>query len=583
MEYSDAGRQIHMPGKIRNALIGLTMLATAAFGDYVSQRQTEVSAGFTKDSVSSSYLQVHKQHDENDLFLRVDNNDRLNLDGYLDYHKKHLLGEGSVFYEGRVDRKDSRDNGLTHILEGGHSILDFKNYKNGIGFGFVEFENKNYADGNGVTKDSSLNYWITKFDTVNNTKRDVIKMNNFNIWQSIFNFLRVSYENSNINVENNEVNNQKRELIRIRKTDSTETYSNSISHIPYEENKEIKKQKKNILINYFENKFEFINKTYDISNNADYPEYYTVIELDTTYLTKRFGSLNGETETNSFILGTKYNFIKNLFLLYSDGNGKGSYKYYNQVNLPDSVFGEITNKNNIKSLDFIMGSNFLLNLNLKQKENYYDMKLNEAFADTFLGGWSYQETHEDEKENSYSADFYLPFSNWGIDVLVDAITFRQTEKILDEQEDKMLRMNLPRRSYWQYSPYTKTKVHLNFTDSKSKPINEEHKTNKYEAGIKQCILNLNSLKLTPFYNFISSKTNSNYQDTLAIGAISNQTTNQSFGLEAIIKNNFLISITAENEKNRLIYKNIPEQNNSNWRYMIQLQKIFTPIKQEWFE
>ena len=67
----------------KRGILGLSMLASAAFGFDPSLRQTEVTAGYDQDSTKSWFTQLHHQREKNDALLKVDKKENPGFDGYL--------------------------------------------------------------------------------------------------------------------------------------------------------------------------------------------------------------------------------------------------------------------------------------------------------------------------------------------------------------------------------------------------------------------------------------------------------------------------------------------------------------------
>ncbi|MBW2991885.1 hypothetical protein KY345_01570 [Candidatus Woesearchaeota archaeon] len=537
---------------IRDGIIGLAMLASAAFGFDPSLRQTEVSGEYNYDSTHSGYVQVHQQLEDNDAFLRFEKGQALNLDAYLNLYKKHLLGQGSAFYEFRNNHeKDDKLN--THIVEAGHTLLDFDAVRNWL---YLTYKNQS-SETSEKWKDTLTLPGFVRYDQNNKNTNTNIQENEFYLDNNFFDIINLGIGKRKIKEKpdyrletNSDMKYEGDDNIYHGDDIAYDTTKNTINITKVNTGLNLRNLNLSFMIKIINEKKAEVKSDSVIGQFTSYTNLYTDKRDLSGYITSLFLSGN-------------YSFLRNIGFLASYGKKQGDLELHNDSWLPREAGGKSRLEDITGNINLMLGDNFLHNLDINYNTYFYDVK-----ADSGILGLNPQGIHKDTKTIGVSYDLFIPFSRWDVDRLADAILFRHTEKRLEEQEDKTLRLNIPRRTHWLYTPITRSNLHLAFEREESNPIDERHETNTIEARLKHCVFDMNGIKLSPFYNLTASRTSSSYEDTSSTEPTETSSTTNSFGLEGIIKNKVIWLLKIKND-------------DSGWGFGIAGQIYFSPYKEEW--
>ena len=99
--------------------------------DYYTWRQLSLTGVYThNDSGHHGRSYLHLMRDGSDALVEFDKNSDKHLRGYLDFKKKHLLGEFKGIYSGNLWHKDSKNKHHGNLINLEHTIINHPWFRN---------------------------------------------------------------------------------------------------------------------------------------------------------------------------------------------------------------------------------------------------------------------------------------------------------------------------------------------------------------------------------------------------------------------------------------------------------------------
>ncbi len=576
---------------VRNTLIGLGMLAYTALGFEPSFRQAEISPSYTSnDSVTTKSLLVHGQLDKNDIFLNFNKNEEAKFEGYLNLDKKHLLGYGKLFLERTNWEKDEQNKNSANLISAEHSILTHPLFRNSLGFNWGEKKSES-EDSTKVDTSLFYDYETYTIDLLlkqkeNNFSNQTETNKSFFFKQNLFKILEFMFEKENR---------------RINYHDSTFKTENQIRIIP--EYSIVDTADKwwdkpgNGIIDIDEEKYSLnlnLTKIIELNLNLSAEKFKFTETYLKTYLfvdnTNPEGTLfdnnfSTEKELNRKVANlTLKDGLKQMHYLYSNMNGEGKTDFENDNFAPPKAKSDIETRSQIHAGNVMFGKNFIHNISFKT-DNFFHEEIGDTL-DTLVTGFDPKIAHEDVKSFELGYKLLVPFNNWARNLLIKSELFRRFVSILEEQKDQTLGIDKHRRNWYLYSPIPKTELSLNYKAETSQPWDQKHVLEEYKIKIKHTLINTKHFRFAPSYTIEYSSTNSSYEDTLlsTIEASKIISRSNTIGAEIYLPKWFTqIGFYAKQSSTEKQFKDEPADKNNGWEIGFYVQKIWTPIKQEWLK